>query len=140
MMDDSNYTESNQSIQQELQNTPAAGSLMATDAGATPVKHKRRGWAKQNCYYLTHALLFFGADLVNIVSLILFMTDASTYNSTDGGKLNLCSKSFLFSADGTCNGSELSCHVVVGAESIASLTTLAMFVMYMVWAVKGAKM
>ncbi len=130
MMEDSNCTESNQSIQQELQNPPAAGPLLATDAGATPVKHKRKGWAKQNCYYLTQALLFFGAVIANTVSLV---DDALLYNS---GNWTKC---FLF-VDKNCNGKAVSCNFVIGAELLAALLTFAMFVMYIVWMVKGAKM
>ena len=134
MMDDSNYTESNQSIQQELQTPPAAGSLLATDAGATPVKHKRKGWAKQNCYYWTHALLFLGAVLCNIATLTLFVEDATHYNN---GNWTEC---FLYLEQKSCAGNGLFCNIVVGAESIAALISLAMFVIYIVWMVKGAKM
>ncbi len=134
-MEDSNCTESNQSIQQELQNPPAAGPFLATDAGATPVKNKRKGWAQQNCYYLIQALLFFGAVIANVVSLIFFVTDAVEYNH--GGNWMKC---FLFVDDGNCNGKAASCYFVVGAELIAALLTFAMSVMYIVWMVKGAKM
>ena len=84
------------------------------------------GRAKQKCYYMTLAILYFVAIVANILSLAFFVGIIKD-------------KCILFNqTESTGQKQSISCYTLLAADSVVILATIVLFLGYVVCMVKGA--
>lgn len=134
-MADNNCTESIEQQEAELESVHQAnaiGSPQASDAGPLPkMPQKQDNRCMQIFYYLALVIFLCGALVVNVVAVILFSLHIWSSSDTGSSSVTGC---YVFGKK-----SSFGCFIVVGAESLSAIVTLAMIIIYFVWMSRRVK-